>query len=221
MKIEKKRVTSGFKFSNAARTAIAAAFGIAATAAVSGCSENSDSIAGPTQDPVPTSSNTESEVDLTVEPNESKADASSSSQVVDIPSSHEAVSSSVIEALSSAAAPSKKYSSSYISSGVSSARAPQPVSSSSSNVLAQDTTNKSSDITPNSSNSGERPVVYPRDSINVNPSIFPIDTLPTPKIDTLNVHLCNEVQTDSTGTKCYNIHVMSMVTTFELDDITA
>ena len=166
MKIEKKRVTSNFKFSSAARTAIAAAFRIAATAAVSGCSENSDSIVGPTQDPVPASSNTETQTESTVEPNELNADASSSSQIVDIPSSHEAVSSSIIEALSSAAAPSKKYSSSYISSGVSSARAPQPVSSSSSNVLAQDTTSKSSDITPNSSNSGEYPVVYPRDSIN-------------------------------------------------------
>ena len=136
--------------------------------------------------------------------------------------SHEAVSSSVIEALSSAAAPSKKYSSSYISSGVSSARTPQPVSSSSSNIADQDTSSNSSDMIPNSSNSGERPIVTPRDTIDLYPSLFPVDSPSTPRIiDTLNVHLCDEVQTDSTGTKCYKVQVMSMVTTFELDDIIA
>ena len=210
MKIEKKRVTGSIKFSNAAKTAIAASFGIAAAAAISGCNDDSDSIAGPAQAPVPTSSNTKADAETTEEPNVLNTDASSSSQIVDIPSSHEAVSSSVIEALSSAAAPSKKYSSSYISSGVSSARTPQPVSSSSSNVAVQDT------------NSGERPIVTPRDTIDLYPSLFPVDTPSTPKIlDTLNVHLCDEVQTDSTGTKCYKVQVMSMVTTFELDDIIA
>ena len=88
MKIEKKIVKNSAKLSIAAKSAIAASFGIAAVA-LTAC-EESATAASPAQNP-----------ETRVPENETP----SSSSVVDIPLSHEALSSSAVEALSSAAEP--------------------------------------------------------------------------------------------------------------------
>lgn len=86
MKIEKKIVKNNVKLSIAAKSAIAASFGIAAVA-LTAC-EESATAASPAQNP---------------ETGAPENETPSSSNVVDIPLSHEALSSSAVEALSSAA----------------------------------------------------------------------------------------------------------------------
>ena len=86
MKIEKKIVKNSAKLSIAAKSAIAASFGIAAVA-LTAC-EESATAATPAQDP---------------ETGAPENETPSSSSVVNIPLSHEALSSSAVEALSSAA----------------------------------------------------------------------------------------------------------------------
>ena len=88
MKIEKKIVKNSAKLSIAAKSAIAASLGIAAVA-LTAC-EESATAASPAQDP---------------ETGAPENETPSSSSVVDIPLSHEALSSSAVEALSSAAEP--------------------------------------------------------------------------------------------------------------------
>ncbi|MDY6388597.1 MAG: hypothetical protein SPL21_14080 [Fibrobacter sp.] len=88
MKIEKKIVKNNVKLSIAAKSAIAASFGIAAVA-LTAC-EESATAASPAQNP---------------ETGAPENETPSSSSVVDIPLSHEALSSSAVEALSSAAEP--------------------------------------------------------------------------------------------------------------------
>lgn len=92
MKIEKKIVRNSATLSLAAKSAIAASFGIAAVA-LTACEESGD-VAAP--DP------TDLEKPETGAP---ENETPSSSSVVDIPLSHEALSSSAVEALSSAAEP--------------------------------------------------------------------------------------------------------------------
>ena len=92
MKIEKKIVKNSAKLSLAAKSAIAASFGIAAVA-LTAC-EESGSVAAPER---PDLENPDTGAPKTETP--------SSSSVVDIPLSHEALSSSAVEALSSAAEP--------------------------------------------------------------------------------------------------------------------
>ena len=88
MKIEKKIVKNSAKLSIAAKSAIAASFGIAAVA-LTAC-EESATAASPAQNP---------------ETGAPENETPSSSSVVNIPLSHEALSSSAVEALSSAAEP--------------------------------------------------------------------------------------------------------------------
>ena len=92
MKIEKKIVKNSTKLSIAAKSAIAASFGIAAVA-LTACEESGD-VAAP--DP------TDLEKPETGAP---ETESPSSSSIVDIPLSHETLSSSAVEALSSAAEP--------------------------------------------------------------------------------------------------------------------
>ena len=92
MKIEKKIVRNSATLSLAAKSAIAASLGIAAVA-LTAC-EESGSLAAPEQ---PDLENPETGAPKTETP--------SSSSVVNIPLSHEALSSSAVEALSSAAEP--------------------------------------------------------------------------------------------------------------------
>jgi len=202
MKIEKKKVTARINFSNAAKTTIAATFGLASVAAISGCNDDSDSIVGPAQGPTPASSSVNANVN------------ESSSSVVDIPLSHEAISSSVFEELSSSATqPSKTSSSSYVSSGVSSASRPAPISSSAADPVSSSATLTSSATEPTSS------ATEPTSSSNVeNPaSSSSSDTVVPPwpreceKIDSMgvNVIMCNDYK---------DMPMVSMVSTYELFD---
>lgn len=202
MKIEKKKVTARINFSNAAKTTIAATFGLASVAAISGCNDDSDSIVGPAQGPTPASSSVNANVN------------ESSSSVVDIPLSHEAISSSVFEELSSSATqPSKTSSSSYVSSGVSSASRPAPISSSAADPVSSSATPTSSAAEPTSS------ATEPTSSSNVeNPaSSSSSDTVVPPwpreceKIDSMgvNVIMCNDYK---------DMPMVSMVSTYELFD---
>jgi hypothetical protein len=188
MKIEKKKVTARINFSNAAKTTIAATFGLASVAAISGCNDDSDSIVGPAQGPTPASSSVNANVN------------ESSSSVVDIPLSHEAISSSVFEELSSAATqPSKTSSSSYVSSGVSSASRPAPISSS----AAEPT---SSATEPTSSSNVENPA-----SSSSSDTVVPPWPRECEKIDSMgvNVIMCNDYK---------DMPMVSMVSTYELFD---
>lgn len=190
MKIEKKKVTARINFSNAAKTTIAATFGLASVAAISGCNDDSDSIVGPAQGPTPASSNA----------------SESSSSVQDIPLSHEAISSSVLEALSSATQPSKTSSSSYISSGVSSASRPAPISSSAAEPTSSATEPASSAAEPTSSSNVENPA-----SSSSSDTVVPPWPRECEKIDSMgvNVIMCNDYK---------DMPMVSMVSTYELFD---
>ena len=120
MKIEKKIVSDKTSLSYKTKTGIATLLGMSAVF-MSACGDDNSvngQILGPTQDPSSNDSSTDPQ-------------NTSSSSAIDIPLSHEAISSSVFEELSSSATqPSKTSSSSYISSGASSASRPVPNSSS-------------------------------------------------------------------------------------------
>ena len=211
MKIEKRKVFSGVKLSNATKTAIAATFGMAAAATISGCNDDSDSIVGPAQGPTPASSNA----------------SESSSSVADIPLSHEAISSSVLEALSSATQPLPA--SSSAANPVSSAAEPtssatepassavepassatEPTSSAAKPASsANETTSSSSIETPASSSSAQSPYgdCAPDDNDCINEWLCTHDDPRCPTI-----HFCE----DRNDPRCM---VVSMVTTFEIDDI--
>ena len=195
MKIEKKKVTAHINFSNAAKTTIAATFGLASVAAISGCNDDSDSIVGPAQGPTPASSSVNANVN------------ESSSSVVDIPLSHEAISSSVFEELSSSATqPSKTSSSSYISSGVSSTSSPVPNSSSTAEQVSSSATPTSSAAEPTSSSNVENPA-----SSSSSDTVIPPWPRECEKIDSMgvNVIMCNDYK---------DMPMVSMVSTYELFD---
>lgn len=123
-------------------------------------------------------------------------ETTSSSSIVDIPLSNEAVSSSVIEALSSEANQNN-------------------TTQSSSSITGQ---NSSSDTELSSSS-----VSQPVDSTHIiilKPDTTLIHHKEIETIDSINVHFCPKTQNDSTSNACYTrIDVVSMVTTFEIDDI--
>ena len=93
MNIEKKKVERRTKLSSIAKKAIATSLGIAASATFIAC--GMDMADQPIPDIEPSSPSTES--------SDSQQNFSSSSKYLDIPQSHEAISSEVLEALSSAA----------------------------------------------------------------------------------------------------------------------
>ncbi|MBP5768562.1 MAG: hypothetical protein J6W51_05610 [Fibrobacter sp.] len=94
MNIEKKKVERRTKLSSIAKKAIATSLGIAASATFIAC--GMDMADQPIPDTEPSSPSTESS---------DSNDISSSSKYLDIPQSHEAISSEILEALSSAAEP--------------------------------------------------------------------------------------------------------------------
>ena len=94
LNIEKKKVERRTKLSSIAKKAIATSLGIAASATFIAC--GMDMADQPIPDTEPSSPSTESS---------DSNDISSSSKYLDIPQSHEAISSEILEALSSAAEP--------------------------------------------------------------------------------------------------------------------
>ena len=205
MKIEKKIVRNSATLSLAAKSAIAASLGIAAVA-LTAC-EESGSLAAPEQ---PDLENPETGAPKTETP--------SSSSVVDIPLSHEALSSSAVEALSSAAEPlsSSSFEEPYPPPEAGTIAAPTdediygPSSSSSSEEEAQ-------------SSSAEEPVPLAGDPIIVEeessssdaeqPSSSSVNTLQACSENDpwcIQVHMCNNED---------GCMAASMVSTYERSDI--
>jgi len=201
MKIEKKIVKNSAKLSIAAKSAIAASFGIAAVA-LTAC-EESATAASPAQNP---------------ETGAPENETPSSSSVVDIPLSHEALSSSAVEALSSAAEPlsSSSFEEPYPPPEAGTIAAPTdediygPNSSSSSEEEAQ-------------SSSAEEPVPLAGDPIIVEeesssseaeqPSSSSVNTLQACSENDpwcIQVHMCNNED---------GCMAASMVSTYERSDI--
>lgn len=205
MKIEKKIVRNSATLSLAAKSAIAASLGIAAVA-LTAC-EESGSLAAPEQ---PDLENPETGAPENETP--------SSSSVVDIPLSHEALSSSAVEALSSAAEPlsSSSFEEPYPPPEAGTIAAPTdediygPNSSSSSEEEAQ-------------SSSAEEPVPLAGDPIIVEeesssseaeqPSSSSVNTLQACSENDpwcIQVHMCNNED---------GCMAASMVSTYERSDI--
>ena len=201
MKIEKKKVVKSSKLSNFAKSAVAAALGIAASIGTTACDDSISAIGGDKkQEPEPTCGEVEC------------GSKFSSSSYTDISSSGEHLSSEAIEALSSAKQP--KSSSSIISAGIphtySSSSVKQPSSSSYEPPLQ-------AGILPpyEDSSSSETPSSSSEEKSSSSEADIP-DPRIIPVIDTLSprIHLCE----DPNDPRCL---IESMVTTFEQDDIQA
>ena len=201
MKIEKKKVVKRSKLSNFAKSAVAAALGIAASIGTTACDDSISAIGGDKkQEPEPTCGEVECGSEF------------SSSSYTDISSSGEHLSSEAIEALSSAKQP--KSSSSIISAGIphtySSSSVKQPSSSSYEPPLQ-------AGILPpyEDSSSSETPSSSSEEKSSSSEADIP-DPRIIPVIDTLSprIHLCE----DPNDPRCL---IESMVTTFEQDDIQA
>ncbi|OWV20493.1 MULTISPECIES: hypothetical protein [Fibrobacter] len=201
MKIEKKKVVKSSKLSNFAKSAVAAALGIAASIGTTACDDSISAIGGDKkQEPEPTCGEVECGSEF------------SSSSYTDISSSGEHLSSEAIEALSSAKQP--KSSSSIISAGIphtySSSSVKQPSSSSYEPPLQ-------AGILPpyEDSSSSETPSSSSEEKSSSSEADIP-DPRIIPVIDTLSprIHLCE----DPNDPRCL---IESMVTTFEQDDIQA
>ena len=95
MDIRKKKVTGSRPLSAFSKRAVAATLGISAAYSLNAC--GGDTTSGQVLGPVPQENNPN------LESSDSEQDFSSSSKYLDIPQSHEAISSEVLEALSSAA----------------------------------------------------------------------------------------------------------------------
>lgn len=199
MKIEKKIVKNSAKLSIAAKSAIAASFGIAAVA-LTAC-EESATAASPAQNP---------------ETGAPENETPSSSSVIDIPLSHEALSSSAVEALSSAAEPlsSSSFEEPYPPPEAGTIAAPTdediygPNSSSSSEEEAQ-------------SSSAEEPVPLAGDPIVEESSSSEVEQPSSSSVDIyevcpdndpwcIQVHMCNNED---------GCMAASMVSTYERSDI--
>ena len=117
LNIEKKIVANSAKLSSIAKKTIAATFGMATTASFISCDGAGTEPIEPPKAPSPESSDSDS--------------FSSSSKYLDIPQSHEAISSEILEALSSAAQPANSSATTPASSAVQPANssAAQPSSS--------------------------------------------------------------------------------------------
>ena len=217
MKIEKKKVVKSSKLSKFTKSAVAAALGIAASIGTTACDDSMSATGDDNkkQEPEPTCGET------------ACGEQYSSSSYTDISSSGEHLSSEAIEALSSAKQP--KSSSSIISAGIphtySSSSVEKPSSSSYEPIIEagilppyedNPDVNSSSDMAPVSSANvpSSSSEVTEQSSSSSDIELKKIEPVPIDTID-LNprVYLCP----DGT-TSCL---MVSMVTTFEHDDIQA
>ena len=215
MNIEKKKVENRINLSNITKNAIATSLGIAASATFIAC--GMDMADQPIPDTEPSSPSTES--------SDSQQNFSSSSKYLDIPQSHEAISSEVLEALSSVA-----------ESVNSSASAPASAADSSASSLANapsSVVQPHSSATQNLSSSSAVPSSPSSSSFKFGdtlpdyqecpppfPSTDPCKCVPdgtTVKYQTefgVQVIMCPQSSNSS-----WPSHGFSMVTTFERDDI--
>ena len=225
MKIEKKKVLGKAKLSTAVKGSIATALGMASTFTLNACiGAESGSVMAPEPDPTPTCG------EVACEPQ------SSSSNVLDIPKSQERLSSSALEALSSAAKMSSSSNEPPLSAGVPFISSPSSTESSSSSTATpvssslEEPIMLSGDIAPfedssssveAASSSSETQSSSSRLKVQIEPVI--LDT--TEKKSIIEPSHCEE-----NDPSCYNLHlckdsdgciIYSMVTTFEQDDVQA
>ncbi|WP_405326203.1 hypothetical protein [Fibrobacter sp.] len=188
MKIEKKKITNSSRLSNATKAGIASMLGMSAVL-MSGCLGEAES--GQVVGPIEPDNNNPNSSDDSKGP-----EIASSSSVVDIPLSHEHLSSEVVEALSSSATESPSSSSETLAS--SSSEAP---TSSADEVLSSSSENSSSSFV-------EKPLSSSSDTV----------VPPWPREKT-----CESV--DSTGIHVIMCHdddrgmMASMVSTYEMLDL--
>jgi len=209
MKIEKRKITNSSRLSNATKAGVASLLGMSAIL-MSGCLDDAES--SPVAGPIEPDNNNPNSSDASQSP-----ENTSSSSVVDIPLSHERLSSEAIEALSSSSAtqPSKRSSSSYyISSGVSSASLPIPNSSSAAKPTSSATPPASSATEPASSaanSSSSSNVESPASSSSGNTVVPPYPRM-CETVDSTGIHviMCHD---DDRGM------MASMVSTYEMLDL--
>lgn len=226
MKIEKKKVTGNSRLSSATKAGVASLLGLS-TVLMTGCLGDAES--GQVVGPVEPDNNNPNSSDDSETP-----EIQSSSSVVDIPLSHEHLSSEAIEALSSASQPRSSSSTEPLSGTpmiVSSSSVEKPSSSSMEQPpeagILPPYEESSSSVAPSSSSmeileplAGD-PIVTESSSSESTPDAqssssdikVPVPQI-TPVIDTLNprIHLCE----DPNNPGCL---IESMVTTFEQSDI--
>ena len=218
MKIEKKKITGDKQLSVAAKSAIAAALGMAAAFTLNACDDtssasNEEPLGGdmPPEDIIPPASSDSPETTSSSSELESTP-SSSSEKIVDIPLSQEPVSSSVEEAISSL-----MESSSSEAAPASSAVAPEsssdvvpPVSSEAAPTSSETATSSSSYVQwgpIGSSSSSQNGWVQPRSS-----SVDYSEECPDNDPYCINYYFCRD---NPSGCMAG-----SMVTTFERDDVT-
>lgn len=211
MKIEKKKVIGSSNISSIAKSAFAVALGIT-TVSMTACEDPSSALRND-DDPDINSSN-----DTAVSSSSEDPASSSSSKIIDIPKSYEHYSSSVIEALSSAARLSAmRPISSSITAGIphvySSPTVPPSSSSITTPPLAGDIIpiehSSSSSATQPSSSSANDEIIKNNPEIDLTP--IPTD-FPAIKDSLIRIHLCE----DPNSPGCL---IESMVTTLETNDI--
>ena len=232
MKIEKKKVLGKAKLSTAVKGSIATALGMASTFTLNACiGAESGSVMAPEPDPTPTCG------EVACEPQ------SSSSNVLDIPKSQERLSSSALEALSSAAKMSSSSNEPPLSAGVPFISSPSSTESSSSSTATPVSSSMeepimlSGDIAPfedssssseiQSSSSEEAQSSSSRPTIEITP--IELDSIKTKQKQT-DTLFQNPNKCDPSSPDCFNVHlcrdsndcmIFSMVTTFEQDDVQA
>lgn len=216
MNIEKKKIERRTKLSSISKKAIATSLGIVSSVTYIAC-DGGDMSTDPTSDTVPNGPTKES--------SDSQQNFSSSSKYLDIPQSHEAISSEVLEALSSAAesvnSSSAAPASAADSSATSLANAPssvvQPHSSATQNLSSSSTV--PSNPSSSSFKFGDTLPDY-QECPPPFPSTDPCKCVPdgtTVKYQTefgVQVIICPDSSNSS-----WPSHGFSMVTTFERDDI--
>ena len=208
MKIEKRKVTGSPRLSTATKSTFAALLGMAAAFTLNAC-DDSTSAKDDNEEPDGTVTPGSSDSSTPATPSSSNAEGAqtpTSSSALDIPLSQEHLSSEVQDALSSIAESSSSATepSSSDDAVPESSAAENPESSGDSTITSSESAPESSESAPPSSSDEVQP---PNSSDSNENQCEPNDPA------CYEVHLC----TDPNDWRCMTV---SMVTTFERDDIT-
>ena len=196
MKIEKKKVTGNSRLSSATKAGVASLLGMSAVL-MSGCLGEGDAESGQVVGPVEPDNNNPNSSDASETP-----EIQSSSSVVDIPLSHERLSSEAVEALSSSV-----QSPSSSSENLASSSSETPISSSEKTVSSSSESSSSTFVEkPRSSSSVKKESSSSSNDTVIGP--WPTDCN---KIDSMgvNVIMCRDYD---------DYPLVSMVSTYEMFD---
>ena len=204
MKIEKKKITGNRQLSTTAKSAIAAALGMAAAFTLNACDDSSSAsgddepLGGVIEPEDPILPDSVNSSETASSSSQTEATPSSSSKIVDIPLSQEPVSSSVAEAISSLMESSSSEAAPASSEAATTSSETAPTSS----TVAPES---SSAVAPPSSSSNYGWGVPNSSSVNLE------EVCPDNDAWCIQLHMCENQSGCMAG---------SMVTTFERDDIT-